>query len=228
MSARGRDRRTDGRPGYPCPAGWGKFRKFRKFRSLSALYQHLDAAHHTPATMMRPTMVGGTPYMPPFLHSPLAWRAAQPSVTPEDWMRSFEFMQAQPAETVASSTPVAMSNAAQEVQFRRLTEIYRQWATYVSIDDMLGAGLSLFPQIPRVYVRALALSLKSWVPDAWMPRWAPIPSPARTPPPKRPICQTSPLRHPRYIEWNLLISLPAAPRDSLQCHRARSVVDPDS
>lgn len=79
-------------------------------------------------------------------------------------MRSFEFMQAQPAETVSSSTPVAMSNAAQEVQFRRLTEIYRQWATYVSIDDMLGAGLSLFPQVPRVYVRALALSLKSWVP----------------------------------------------------------------
>lgn len=157
MSARGRSQRTDGRSRYPCPAEWG--RCGRTFRSLSSLHQHLDAAHHTPTPTIRPRTWGGATHAPPLLHSPLAWRMVQSSTTPEQWRRSFES-----AEAVIPRAPVTTPDHSQETQFRHLAEIYRQWATYASPDDMVGAGLALFPQIPRAYARALALSLKSWIP----------------------------------------------------------------
>lgn len=200
MSAKGRGQRTEGKSRYPCPAEWG--RCGRSFRSLSSLHQHLDAAHHTPTPTIRPTTWGGATHAPPLLHSPLAWRMAQPSTTPEQWRRSFE-----PAETIIPRTPVTIPDHSQETQFRRLAEIYRQWAAYASPDDMVGAGLALFPQIPRPYARALALSLKSWTPGrqdaavntdscAYKDATTDVMSPRNAPPYRPEVTDITPPPHP--------------------------------
>lgn len=47
----------------------------------------------------------------------------------------------------------------------RMVNMYPQWAPYADLDDMLGAGMSLFPCILRAYARILAMSLKSWTPE---------------------------------------------------------------
>lgn len=54
---------------------------------------------------------------------------------------------------------------AQHQQFSRLVGLFRHWAGYAPIADMMGCGLALFPDIPPSYARALAEAMKSWIPS---------------------------------------------------------------
>lgn len=47
-------------------------------------------------------------------------------------------------------------------QFWRLADFFRSWSAYVSIEIMLGAGLTLFPDVQEVYACALAISFVAW------------------------------------------------------------------
>lgn len=112
----------------------------------------------------RPTTVGGT-NPPPLLHSPHLWLQTQYPTRQTGMVPTSDQLRGQFAQAETARAFAAQSDASKEHQFLRLADMYRVWAPYADLDDMLGAGLSMFPHIPRPYARALAMSLKRWIPE---------------------------------------------------------------
>lgn len=167
MSARGQPRRGRGRgtrpgPRLPCLVGWGACG--RSFASLSALHQHLDATHSHPRSSPRPASLDRETHGQPPLHSPLAWHLAQPPNPTLTETATSGHSRRDPSYTATQAPVTAPLYADREYQFWRLAHLFRGWAEYASIEDMLGCGLALFPSIPRAYARALAQSVKQWFP----------------------------------------------------------------
>lgn len=131
-----------------------------QFSTVESYQAHHDTVHASkPATSRahsRLTTVGG----------------AKRSATPYDPTRSNETSRVRfirPSTVTGLTRPPQplknsgnLPDASRLRRFRELAGLFRTWAPYAPTHAMTGAGSSLYPEIPLIYVRGLAMSLKAW------------------------------------------------------------------